>query len=241
MPNKGCFGFDEYSCAQTGSQSWPLTDRTMPRTNAAGNPYLNGCAPGFIPLFYEMTGSTKTLCTGLCSAVEIDSRPNITVGTHTYATGAERAKGNVEALGKLPTTAAAVAGDATCAPTKKGFEDSSQCHFIWWYLEDSSTGELPMAFDQGPYRDTLGVCMAISHYMYDSDGDMTADKAYPDCATLPPRSAGTTTDFDDAADWGCQLRSNSQFTSGHKTHNPARDNIRLPKQAEMELVRHTLN
>jgi hypothetical protein len=83
--------------------------------------------------------------------------------------------------------------------------------------------------------------MAIAHYMYDSNGDMTPDMQYPNCATLPQRSAATTTDFDDAADWGCQLRANSQFTGTHKTHNPARDNVRLPKQLEMELVRHTMN
>jgi len=232
MPNKGCYGFDEYSCAPTGSQSWPLTDRQMPRTNAAGNPYLNGCAPGFIPLFYEMTGSTKTLCTGLCAALEIDNS----------AAHMGNAKGDATALGKAPTAAAPVAGGATCEATARGFEQSSQCHFIWWYLEDDSTGELPMAFDQSPYRDHLGVCMAIAHFQYDSDGDMTPDKPYPNCATdLPPRSAATTGDTDDAADWGCQLRSNSQFTSGHKTHNPAQNDVRLPKQAEMELVRHTLN
>lgn len=239
MPSKGCYGFSEYSCAPAGSTSWPLTDRMMPRTNAAGNPYLNGCAPGFIPLFYEMTGSTKTLCTGFCSALEIDNRPNI--GTPPL-TPAQRAKGNPAALGKLPLSAAAVAGDATCNADKKGSEASSQCHFLWWYLEDTSTGELPAVFDQGPYRDTLGVCMAISHFMYDSDMDMTPDTQYPDCATLPPRSSSTTGDTDDAADWGCQLRANSMFASSGKTRvNPAMKNIRMPKQTEMELVRHRLD
>ena len=239
MPSKGCYGYDEYSCAPSGMTSWPLTDRMTPRTNAAGNPYLNGCAPGFIPLFYEMTGSTKTLCTGFCSALEMDNTKP-----------AANAKGNVAAPGKLPTQMAPTAdmGNATCNADKKGSEASSQCRFLWPYLEDDATGELPVAFDQGPYRDTLGVCMAIAHFMYASNADMTPDKAYPSCSPfmadpgLPPRSAATTGDADDAADWGCQLRANSQLTSTGKSGvNPALKNVRLPKQAEMELVRHQLN
>lgn len=229
MPNKGCYGYDEYSCAPTGMASWGLTDRQPPRTNAAGNPYLNGCAPGFIPLFYAMTGSTMTLCTGFCAALEIDS------------TQPGNAQGDATAVGKLPTSATAMPGDATCNPVKKGSEQSSQCHFLWPYLEDSSTGELPLAFDQGPHRDKLGVCFAYVHFMYDADGDMNPTDPYPNCAELPKRSAATPGDDDDAADWGCQLRANSQFTSSGKTGlNPALHDIQTPKQVEMELVRHQL-
>ncbi len=232
MPNKGCYGFSEYSCAPTGMTSWPLTDRMMPQTNAAGNPYLNGCAPGFIPLFYEMTGSTKTLCTGFCAALEIDNTP-----AHMG-----NVKGDPAALGKLPTSAAAVAGDATCDVIKKGSRPSSQCHFLWPYLVDDSTGELPMAFDMSTQRDKLGVCFAIEFFMYDSDNDMTPDMPYPNCATLPPRSMATTGDSDDAADWGCQLLANSMFTSTNKPGlNPALKNVRMPKQLEMELIRHTID
>ena len=72
MPTKGCYGYDDYSCAPAGMSVYTLTDRMAPRTNASGNPYLNGCAPGFIPFFYEMTGSTVTKCSGLCAALEVD-------------------------------------------------------------------------------------------------------------------------------------------------------------------------
>jgi hypothetical protein len=230
MPNSGCYGYDEYSCAPTGMTSWPLTDRMMPRTNAAGNPYLNGCAPGFIPLFYEMTGSTKTLCTGLCAALEISN-----------AQPAANAKGDATALGKLPTTAAAVAGDATCDATKKGSEASSQCKFLWPYLEDESTGELPVSFEMN-YVDKLGVCMAIAHFQYDSDGDMAPDMPYPNCTTLVPTGAANM--FDNASYWGCLKRSNTptMFTSSAKKQlAPELRNVRLPKQLEMELVRHSLD
>jgi hypothetical protein len=78
--------------------------------------------------------------------------------------------------------------------------------------------------------------------MYDSNNDMTPDAPYPNCTQLPPRSGTTTGMTDDAADWGCQKRENSMFTSTGKTSvNPALKNVRMPKQLEMELVRHPLN
>jgi hypothetical protein len=226
MPSKGCYGYDQFGCAPTGPSSWTLTDRTMPRTNAAGNPYLNGCAPGFIPLFFEQTGSTRTLCTGFCAALEIDST----------APHVGNVKGDATALGKLPTSPAAVAGDATCNANKKGSEASSSCRFLWPYLVDGSTGELPLAFDQSIHRDTLGVCMAIAYFLYDSDNDMIPDASYPDCATLPPRSATTMGTADDAADWGCQLRANSMMfaTSGKPR---ALQDIRIGALETVQLAR----
>ena len=232
-PTKGCYGYDEYSCAPSGMTSWPLTDRMMPRTNAAGNPYLNGCAPGFIPLFYERTGSTVTLCSGICAALEISN-----------AQPAANADGDDNALGKAPTAAAAVAGGATCGVTARGSGPGvgSQCHYLWPYLEDEATGELPVAFERD-YVDKLGVCFAISFFQYDSNGDMTPDAPYPDCTTLPPTGAANM--FGNASYWGCLKRSNTPTmltSSGKKAQlAPELQNVRLPKQAEMELVRHVLD
>jgi hypothetical protein len=230
MPSKGCYGYDDYSCAPSGMTTWTLTDRQPPRTNASGNPYLNGCAPGFIPFFFEMTGSTMTLCSGLCSALEVD---NTTIGG---LTPAQRDDGDATAIGKLPTTAKA-AGDATCGTTKKGSRPSSTCRFMWPYLEDDQ-GMLTMAFEQSVYLDTLGVCMAIEFFQYDTNMDMMPDTPYPSCTTLPRTGAG---DDDSADDWGCLKRSNSMFVSGRAKLNPALKDIRLPKNAAMQMVRHNLN
>ncbi|MFN0250730.1 MAG: hypothetical protein ACKV2T_27870 [Kofleriaceae bacterium] len=233
MPSKGCFGYDEYSCAPSGMTSWPLTDRMMPRTNPAGNPYLNGCAPGFIPLFFEMTGSTRTLCTGICAALEISN-----------AQPAGNADGDDTALGKAPTAAGPVAGGATCALTARGSGPAvgSQCRFLWPYLEDDATGELPIAFERD-YVDKIGVCMSISFFDYDSNADMMPDMDYPNCANLVPTGAANM--FDNAAFWGCLKRSNTPMaltSSGKKAQlSPALQNVRVPKQVEMELVRHSLD
>ena len=230
MPTKGCYGYDDYSCAPAGASVYPLTDRMTPRTNASGNPYLNGCAPGFIPFFYEMTGSTKTLCTGLCAALETDNSSPANMG-HTT--------GDPAAVGKLPTTVKA-AGDAICTAAKKGSAvGNSHCKYIWPYVADRTTGELPMQFAMGPLLDTLGVCQSITFFKYAKDADMVADDPFPPCNTLPRLTAAT--DDEDAADWACQKFSNSQFIGGKPKLNPAMSDIRIPKDLPLEIVRHNMN
>jgi len=228
MPNKGCFGFDDYSCAPTGMNNWGLTDRKMPQTNSAGQAYLNGCAPGFLPFFFDMTGSMTTLCSGYCAALESDN-----------AKPAANAKGDATALAKLPTDAAPAAGNATCAIGKKGSEASSVCKFIWPYLEDNSGMLLP-SFENGPYLDTLGVCFAIAHFTYTDAAMMT--QPYPDCKNLPPPSGATTGMFDDAADWLCYKKANTPaFTGSAHQHNPAVKDAWIGKRSELAMQRHILN
>ena len=229
MPNKGCYGYDDYSCAPVSMDTLALTDRMSPRTNAAGNPYLNGCAPGFIPFFFEMTGSTVTKCSGMCSALETD---NTKMESNRL--------GNAQALGKLPLQPAAVAGDATCGPLKKGSANTSRCLFLWPYVIDDATGELPVNFDM-QYKDTMGICMDISKFQYDANNDGTPDTAYPECSTLPPRAPGAMGGPGDAAYWGCQKLENSMFApTGKPVLSPAMRDVRAPKQLEMEIVRHNL-
>ncbi len=79
--------------------------------------------------------------------------------------------------------------------------------------------------------------MAISFFMYDSDNDTIPDAPLPECSMLPPRSPETTMGVDDAADWGCQKRANSMFTS---PRNPALADVRIGNAAPVPLVRHSL-
>ncbi|HEY4179416.1 MAG TPA: hypothetical protein VGM90_21375 [Kofleriaceae bacterium] len=240
MPNKGCYGFDDYSCAPVPAGALTLTDRQVPKSNASGNAYLNGCAPGFIPFFFEMTGSTKTLCSGLCAALESD---NTKTGGTPATTPLQKAQGDAAALGKLPGDATAVAGHATCLPAAKGSNaTASRCLFIWPFVQKDD-GTFDQGFQTGPYFDKMGVCMDISKFQYDMNGDMTPDTAYPGCESLPPRSATTTQTYDDAADWGCYTFANTPMTltaDGHRRSNPVIDNTRMPKNAPMMIVRHQL-
>ncbi|HEY4179422.1 MAG TPA: hypothetical protein VGM90_21405 [Kofleriaceae bacterium] len=228
-PTLGCYGNgrndSEFSCAPVpDGVGLERTDRATPLADASGNAYLNGCSPGFAPFFYEETGATRALCAGFCAALETDNTP-----AH-----ANNGKGDPNALAKLPTQAMPTVGDGTCDIGKKGSEASSQCRFVWTYLLQSD-GTLPYAFEHSPLRDTLGVCIAIDHFTYDANGDMTPDTPYPDCATLPPHSNATPGEFDDASDWGCQKYTNTP-------HALARRNA-LGIRAAMEpaqLARHEL-
>jgi hypothetical protein len=236
-PTKGCYGFDDYSCAPVPTGALTLIDRQVPKGNASGNPYLNGCAPGFIPFFFEMTGSTKTLCSGLCAAVETDNTKGARLG-------------DPNALGKIPTDSAPVAGHATCTANIKGSNTTNDsCIFIYPYVVKED-GTFDQGFQTGPYFDTMGVCFDNSKFTYDSNNDMTnsppggADLNIPQCDSLPPPSAGTaTSDTDDAADWDCYKFSNEPMTltaDGHRRKNPMVQNTRLPKNAVMLIERHQI-
>ncbi|HEY4179420.1 MAG TPA: hypothetical protein VGM90_21395 [Kofleriaceae bacterium] len=225
-PEKGCYGYGTFACIDVPAEVGVThTDRTVPvTTNFEGT---NSCSPGFIPFFYESTGSTRTLCTGLCSALEIDNTPQHVGNT----------KGNPSALGKLPSNAAAELGDATCDVSKKGSDASSVCKFIWPYLVYDD-GTLPPGFEHGPYLDSLGVCFARDHYFYDANGDMVPETPYPDCSTLPPHSDATPGKFDDAADFGCQTKAHTP--PGLLTRAPmARVDTRVSTNAPA-LARHDL-
>lgn len=224
LPENGCFGYDTYSCAAVTTEQLALTDRAVPKSDTTGKPYLNGCAPGFIPLFYAGTGSTQTLCSGLCAALETDNTP----------ARKNNGLGDPAAPAKLPFDDMAYTGNATCAVGKKGSEPSSRCRFLWPYLVDDATGDVPATFSGSPFLDTLGVCMAIGRFMVDTNNDSVPDAQYPDCATLPPRSAATPGAYDDAADWGCL-----KYASSGRVAPQLRD-VWIPPREALKLERHVL-
>jgi hypothetical protein len=175
-PNKGAYTFDfnVFTCAPVGTQTLTLTDRQPPRTDSAGNPFVNGCAPGWMPFFLEKTGSTKALCTGLCAPVKTD------------ITAPGKVSGDPAVLGKLPADATAVAGHAVCKPNIKGSVvagNNENCLFLWGFITnmDGSVGP-------SQYNDTLGVCFDYNQFTYDATGntpDMGQNYPNPGIATQP--------------------------------------------------------
>lgn len=222
-PNRGCYGIASYSCSTAVAASLTLTDRMVPRTSTSGAPFLNGCAPGYTPLFYSMTGSTQVLCAGFCAALEIDNTPSH-VGN---------SKGDPTAPAKLPMKDQPFTGDGTCEIGNKGSEASSTCKFIWPFLTDGNGAVEPDFLATG-LLDRLGVCFANDHFMYDSNGDTVPDKPNPACSTLPPQSVLTPGNFDDAADFGCQRMANTARVA------PALYDIHIGLRESIALVRHTL-
>ena len=112
-PALGCFGKSVFTCSKV---VYPNNKSDVPAAGpSSGGFYNNGCAPGYLPLLPQMTGSTQTICVALC-------QPSPTsVGAAT------------EVAGMAPSTCPA-AGAAT----------PHECRY-WWWLENSSSSSFPDA------------------------------------------------------------------------------------------------
>lgn len=200
MPSATCVpsrGFVSFHCAPSGSRVYPNTDRKPPLTDTSGNPFGNGCAPGYMPFYFmDSSGSMTTWCSGLCAPLKTDA---------TIATGPNAAanQGDRNALGKLVTDAAPVAGHAVCTPEAKGASDitaarGQDCRFVWFPLAGSNMG---MTLDI-PFNDTLGVCFAYEKFTFTPTGS-TTPLPEKSCAELPQMQPPTTDPYGSAKDNGC--------------------------------------
>lgn len=97
-----------------------------------------------VPFFRESTGSTITVCAGMCAPAKTDS------------TLPGNAKGDATQAAKLPTQAMPMVGNGVCVAGKKGSEPQQNCHYLWMYNNDG-TQTIP-----SPYNDTLGVCFGYT-------------------------------------------------------------------------------
>jgi hypothetical protein len=197
-PNASCvFGPDAatWVCAPSGSILYGKTDRKPPLTDpGSGRPYPNGCAPGFVPFYFEDASTAmKVLCSGLCAPMKVDSAIAAMTG-HTKDN-----QGDITVAAKLPLEAASKAGNAVCVPTKKGADGltaphGEDCRFSWFPL---SSGDPAKAMPT-PYNNSLGFCFA-----YEAFHVVGPDKLpLKSCADLPP-TAPDTDPFGSADDNGC--------------------------------------
>jgi hypothetical protein len=250
-PNQGCFGTEEYLCAGVVDVPDILakTDRQPPYTDPTdGSVFINSCAPGYQPFLRESSTVMTRVCTGLCAALESDTDKPLQ-----DPSGLATSIGDATALAKLPTKAAPEAGDATCEIGKKGSGDAadvkSRCVFLWPFLIDDAGMFVP-SFNT-LYKDTLGLCMAVNKYTYDSDDMGTEpDGPIPGCETLPPRTVPNTGsptpgDSDDATDWLWCNKIGSiplgMFRDGRVTRHKIFADFRLGSSEPMQaLVRHVL-
>jgi hypothetical protein len=202
-------GFRSFHCAPTGPSLYTKVDLEAPLTDSRGNYFGNGCAPGFIPFFFEGSGSMKTICSGMCAPLKADAT---IVGT----TGHEKDnQGDTTVAGKLPTEAAATAGHAVCAPQIKGVSadkiptgltHGEDCRFAWFFL--AMNGDPTMAANT-PFNDTLGLCFAYWKFvdvMIPGQTQMAPEKS---CAEMPV-TAPADDPFGTAKDQGCYPLSQSR-------------------------------
>lgn len=190
-------GFLSFHCAPSGSLVYNNTDRIAPLSDSSGQPFGNGCAPGFIPFYREAVGSMSTVCTGLCAPLKVDNQIVTQVGHQTDN------QGDKTALGKLVTDTTAVAGHAVCTPMVKGATGlaasfGEDCRFIWL---DLAGGDVSKPLNS-PYNNTLGVCFAYEKYLDVTIPQMTQKFPEKSCAELPP-TAPDTDPYGSALQNGC--------------------------------------
>jgi hypothetical protein len=222
MPNAGCFTFDgvDYTCAPVGPSTLPLTDGMPARGPASGGAYVNGCSPGYLPFFRQMTGSNTIVCAGMCAPLKTDNT----------AANINNVTGSNLVPAKLPLEAAPAAGKAQCVTNQKGsrsgtpINQAQNCLFMWPFNVDM--GMLPVT----PYNDNLGICFnqAGGPYTYDHDANAnTPPRPVPGCQALPPKTpvpadctcdpqmgcSGTGCPDGLADEWGCYNTVDSGITT----------------------------
>ena len=144
-PELGCYSgsFQQFSCSSTPvarGATAPLEDRDACTAangcqSASGVSFSNGCAPGFVPFFFDSGTSTQVDCTGLCAPLDTD------------LTQATNGPGDATVLAKLPGDAAPVAGHARCTQGGRAKDANEECRYL------SAFGVT------GPLADTLGACL----------------------------------------------------------------------------------
>lgn len=191
-------GIDAFTCARTpipardrkdGADAYGPSE-TGPNPMPGPDSFSNGCAFGYIPLFFLKDDGTMTVgCTGTCAPLESDSVAKVGV------------IGDVAAVGAL-TGAEPAAGNAVCTATKKGSAPTAgtvtyasggsgpgqECRFFW------SVNHNQTNFLAGRFNDTLGVCNPFSKFKYDNDKNAaTPDVMLPACGELPKTGTANAT------------------------------------------------
>jgi len=181
--------------------------------------YVNSCNQGYLPLLIETTGVSTAICVAMCAPHNCYMGNCGTATTFDFQHG--DAPHRCTATDRVGTFDQTVAGES--------------CQYLWYREVD----------DQGNYlasatSNSLGFCFDHSKYLYDSDGDNTADKPLPPCSTLAngfgSGSAPSDPNYWGAADLGCVDTTNAgiMMAQGKTTQLPEstmhkRATINLPR------------
>ena len=210
----GCYGYP----SSQGTSLWhcmpelePALVHRSPCTtadgcaNSTGNPFLNGCAQGYIPLLYDAFGSMQVDCIAVC-------KPG-----NTYAGN----PGTQYPAGQTPHTCSTGDARGTFDPATTT-NNGDACMYSWLFEIDPQG-----TFHRSPTSDTVGFCVNHSKYRYDSNGDGvidSSDAVWPLCASLADGSA--------AAQFGCVDTMHAGYSFGGKT-SLERLPVRLPYPADV--------
>jgi hypothetical protein len=174
----GCFGIwngdgpTHFSCS--GVVNDTLTNRAECTTaamcaNSGGNPYLNGCAAGYIPVFFEKTGSSTVICSAYCAPADC-SQGNCGTNAANKVGASPHRCNNIDARGTFTNP-----GDT--------------CVYGWWIaaIGQQGSGALPAS----PYNDTTGLCLAHANYdLADPSGMNATTTPWPECENMVASGSG---------------------------------------------------
>jgi hypothetical protein len=191
MTNEGCYGAaatklpgTEFTCGGVINTDLHHRDVCAANTGNSGRGCgsRNGCAPGYVPMYYQNTGSMTVVCIAMCEPATCYSGNCGTAGANLIG------KPNTPSHRCQPTD---VLGNVN--PAVPG-QDKDQCLFNWRFEIDSMAG----TFLRSPWSDTMGWCEDHSQYRYDSNNDGMfktdgTDDPFPECAQMAPTGTGSAT------------------------------------------------
>jgi len=190
----GCYGYPSFgsppatawSCTTDLHYGTPLQhrtacDSTTGCTDTSGTLYVNACNQGYLPLFYDQTGSTQVDCIAMCKPIDC------------YAGNC--GSNDVNRIGAAPHRCS--------TPDALGnFGSDENCEYLWSEELDSTNNWLPSA-----NSNTVGFCFDHSKYKYDPTGGNNPTIAYPSCEQLQLTATGTDPNdpltYFSAVDFGC--------------------------------------
>lgn len=184
-----------------------------------GTIYINSCNQGYLPLFYDKTGSTVVDCVAMCQPAPCYDGSGGHCGSTSSTVNGQQIWVNQVGAGmhrcKAPDFVVGVGG--TTSPHES-------CQYLWADEIDGS-GNLLVS----PTSDTVGFCYDHSRYTYDPDGSGgNAPITEPDCDQLQLEgtfdmtngSGGDPNDpltYFGAVDFGCVDSTTAGFGSGSAT------------------------
>jgi hypothetical protein len=173
-PSMGCYGAPNgnFSCARN---LYPNnTEGTCAGSAGPGQPFLNGCATGFVPLLLTPACSNDATCTAYC-------QPGPTSSSSI-------------------ANAAGLAGSAYTCPAR-GAAGTNECRY-WQFFENQMAPGFPdsysntigacLDYTQFHYNPDGGGCPAAGCV------------PFPSCTTLSSTAHGFSTTLTDTQFWGCE-------------------------------------
>jgi hypothetical protein len=217
----GSFGVTTWTCA--GQVNYSRVHRaTCDNTVHAGDlatcaafsssVYINGCASGYEPMFYDAEGATTIDCIALCrpATCKNDAAAGAaypgTPNCGTAGSASMNIRGNPSGHDCTSTKVQYVsfqdtpyAWPGTSGSASMALYDGEQCFYSWLFEFDSANN-----FIQSSTSDTVGFCVDHSKYRYDPTGGSNMTTVWPRCDQIGLGSAGYgATAFSDAISFGC--------------------------------------